>query len=91
MSKKVFDQNYKRKIVKMLIEQNKTVAQVSRETGININTLYSWRKKFEIEFIHGALPHMTEQQRLRFFKKRIRILEKENKILKEKRIYLPSE
>lgn len=63
----MYENKYKREIVKMITEQNKTVAEVSRETGININTLYSWRKKFEIEFIHEALPHMTEQQRLRFF------------------------
>ncbi|AGK55566.1 hypothetical protein B1NLA3E_19110 [Bacillus sp. 1NLA3E] len=61
-----------------------------QEKWVNINTFYSWRKKFEIEFIHTALPGMTEQHRLRFLKKRIRDLEEENKILKEKKIELPS-
>jgi transposase len=85
MSKEVFEKKYKREIVKMIIEQNKTVAQVSRETAININTLYSWRKKYELEFIHNALPQMTERQRLSFFQKQVRQLEKENEILKRRK------
>lgn len=90
MSREVFDKKYKKEIVKMIIEQEKTVAQVARETGLNINTLYSWRKKYELEFIHSVLPHMTEQQRLSFYLKKIRNLEKEISILKKKELVVTS-
>lgn len=68
MRKSIYDKQLKRRIVKMMMEQNKTVAQVARETGININTLYTWRKRYALEFIHETLPQMAEFQRLRSFK-----------------------
>ncbi len=83
MSKSVYDKKMKRKIVQILMEQNKTVAQVARETDININTLYSWKKKYALEFIHEALPQMTEHQRLRAFQKHIRELKEEIERLKK--------
>ncbi|MGJ7910380.1 transposase [Neobacillus sp. LXY-1] len=85
MSKSICDKQLKKRIVKMMMEQNKSVAQVARETGININTLYSWKKKYALEFIHETLPQMTEFQRLKFFQKHIRALQKENMILRTKK------
>ncbi len=84
MKKTIYDKQMKRKIIQMMMEQNKTVAQVARETAININTLYSWKKKYTMEFIHEALPQMTEYQRLRAFQKHICKLEEEIAMLKSR-------
>lgn len=87
MGKAIFDEKFKRKIVKLIIEKNLTVAQVARDTDININTLYSWKKKYGLEFIHSELPQMTERKRLKFFQQRIDDLRKENLFLKNRLSY----
>lgn len=87
MAKKKFDNTLKRRVVQYIIEQNLPVAQMSRMIDVNINTLYSWKRKFGLEFIDDALPLMTENQRISFFQHRIRELKKENSILKKKLSY----
>ena len=83
MSRKTFDEDFKRSTVQMMIEQNKSVAQTARDLDISPNTIHNWRKKYANEFIDAALPSMTEDQQLRTFQKRIRDLEEENAILKK--------
>ncbi len=83
MSRQVFDEDFKRSTVQMMIEQNKPVAQAARELDINPNTLHNWKKKYSSEFIRESLPQMSEDQQLRAFQKRIRDLEEENAILKK--------
>jgi transposase len=83
MSKKTFDEDFKRSTVQMMMEQNKSVAQTARELDINPNTIQNWKKKYSEEFIETALPKMTEDQQLRAYQKRIRDLEEENAILKK--------
>lgn len=87
MGKATFDEKQKRKIIKVIMEQNLTVAQVARDKNININTLYSWKKKYGLEFIHESLPQMTEHQRIKFFQQSIRDLKEENSILKKRLNY----
>jgi transposase len=41
MSRQVFDEDFKRSTVQMMIEQNKPVAQAARELDINPNTLHN--------------------------------------------------
>lgn len=67
----------------MMMEQNKSVAQTSRDLEINPITIHNWRKKYAEEFIDDAIPKMTENKQLRTFQKRIRDLEEENAILKK--------
>ncbi len=83
MSRKVFDEDFKRSTVQMMMEQNKSVAQTTRDLDINPNTIHNWKKKYSKEFIEDALPQMTEDQQLKSFQKRIRDLEEENAILKK--------
>lgn len=47
MRTETLDENFKKEIVQMIIEQNVTVAQVAKEKHININTLYSWKKNMD--------------------------------------------
>lgn len=83
MSRKSFDEDFKRSTVQMMIEQNKSVAQAARELEISPNTIHNWKKKYADVFIDDAIPKMTEDQQLRTFQKRIRDLEEENAILKK--------
>ncbi|MFT8320485.1 MAG: transposase [Bacillus sp. (in: firmicutes)] len=43
---KRYDETLKKETVKYIVENNKPVAQVARETGVNTNTLHGWIKKY---------------------------------------------
>jgi transposase len=43
---KRYDETFKQETVKYILDNNKPVAQVARETGINDNTLHGWVKKY---------------------------------------------
>ena len=61
-------------------------AQVARELGVNVNTLYTWMSRFKE---HPAEPFVgsgnlhQEDAELRALKKRIKDLEEENEFLKK--------
>jgi transposase len=65
-----------------------TVAQVARDFGISESCLHRWVKLAEIE--DGARPGTTSQEstELRELKKRNRLLEQENEILRRAAAYL---
>ena len=62
------------------------VAQVARELGINVNTLYTWMSRFKKHssdpFVGSGNLHQEDAE-LRSLKKRIRDLEEENEFLKK--------
>ncbi len=81
---KRYDESFKKETVKYIVENNKAVAQVAREVGVNENTLHGWVKKY------GQQPEMkavqtfsTPEAELRALQKQIRDLEEENEILKK--------
>ncbi|GLB60312.1 hypothetical protein NCCP133_24440 [Cytobacillus sp. NCCP-133] len=41
-----FEEAFKMETVKYMNENNKPVAQVAREVGVNANTLHGWVKKY---------------------------------------------
>ena len=69
-------------------------AQVARELGINVNTLYTWMSRFKE---HPAQPFVgsgnlhQEDAELRALKKRIKDLEEENEFLKKSKRLLCKE
>jgi transposase len=83
MSKRIFDEDFKKSTVQMMIEKNKSVAQTARELDISPNTLHTWKKKYAEPFMEAALPAMTENQQIKAMQKRLRDLEEENAILKK--------
>ncbi|SEO33268.1 Transposase [Amphibacillus marinus] len=40
-----FEEAFKMETVKYIHEHNKSVAQVARELGVNVNTVHGWVKK----------------------------------------------
>ncbi|MDP4086707.1 MAG: transposase [Bacillota bacterium] len=81
---KRYDETFKKETVKYIAENHKSISQVSRETGVNSNTLHGWIKKY------GQQPEIKEVQtfsspdaELRALKKQLRDLEEENEILKK--------
>lgn len=61
-------------------------AQVARELGINVNTLYTWMTRFKKHpqdpFVGSGNLHQEDAE-MRALKKRIKDLEEENEFLKK--------
>ena len=76
---KIYDPAYKLEICKQVESGTATVAEISRETGVNENTLYTWLNRYRANsakpFVGSGniLPENEELVRLR----------KENKYLRE--------
>ena len=64
------------------------LSQIAKDFGIHFTTLYSWMKKADVE--DGLKPGMTEDQaaELREVKRRNRLLEQENEVLRRAAAYL---
>lgn len=64
------------------------MVQIAKDFGISEACLHSWLKKADIE--DGNRPGLTESERveLRELKKRNRLLEQENEVLRKAAAYL---
>ncbi|MGI6684442.1 MAG: IS3 family transposase [Bacillota bacterium] len=79
-----FDEAFKIETVKYISENNKSVAQVAREVGVNVNTLHGWVKKYgQQPEIKAVQSFSSESAELRALQKEIRDLKEENEILKK--------
>lgn len=69
-------------------EPGVTLEQVAADFGIHVMTLSGWIKKADIE--DGARPGVTaaESAETRELKKRVRLLEQENEVLRRAAAYL---
>jgi len=68
------------------VQSGVSAAQVARELGINVNTLYAWMSRFKghpTEPSVGSGNLHQEDAELRALKRRIRDLEEENGFLKK--------
>lgn len=79
-----YDESFKQETVKYILENNKSVAQVARETGVNTNTLHNWIKKYGKQpEIKVAQTFTSPEAELKALQKQMRDLEEENEILKK--------
>ncbi len=72
---KKYDKDFKKEVVKKYLD-GQSVASISREIGLNENTIHKWKK--EILSVNGEV----DQEKL-VMRKRIFELEQENEILKK--------
>ena len=85
-----YDPAYKLEVCKQVASGSTTVAEISRETGINENTIYNWMKRFrenqEAPFV-GSGKVLPENEELVKLRKEVRDLREENEILKNAAAY----
>lgn len=87
---KAYDPAYKIEVCKQVESAMATVPEISRETGISENTLYTWLKRYrenrEKPFVGSGriLPENEELVRLR---REVKDLREENEILKKAAAY----
>lgn len=85
---KAFPEEFRRDVVAVARRREAPMSQVARDFGISESCLARWVHQAEIE--DGARDGLTlaEQAEIRELKKRNRLLEQENEVLRRAAIYL---
>jgi transposase len=85
---KPFPEEFRRDVVAVARKREATYVQIAKDFGISEATLHGWIKKADVE--EGVRPGLTaaDATELRESKKRIKLLEQENYILRRAAAYL---
>lgn len=85
---KPYPQEFRDDVVAVVRKGQAPLAQIAKDFGISEGSLTNWMKRADIE--DGKRPGLTEPDRaeLREAKKRIRLLEQENEVLRRAAAYL---
>ena len=81
---KQYEEEFKRQSVKHVFQTGKAVAQVARESGISVNILHDWVKKYKPDpKVIKQRTFRSDDQQTKEMERRIQDLEEENAILKK--------
>jgi len=85
---KAFPEEFRRDVVAVARRKQAPMSQIARDFGISEACLHRWVKRAEIE--DGVREGLTlaEEAEIRELKKRNRLLEQENEVLRRAAIYL---
>ena len=85
---KPYPKEFRDDVVAVARKGEASLAQIAKDFGISEGSLANWMKKADIEDGHG--PGLTDADRaeLRELKKRNRLLEQENEVLRRAAAYL---
>jgi transposase len=92
MARRSYDKQFKMAAVKLVLEDNMTVAEVSKELDIHYNSLYRWISEYE-EYGESAFPgHGTALYSYQYEIKKLKAenleLRKELELLKKFQAFL---
>ena len=86
--KKNYSKEFKQSAVKMVISSEKTTAQVARELGVNVTTLYSWVEKEKASEAESAEVTKSDLfDELKRLKKELSDVKEQRDILKKAAAY----
>ena len=85
---KAFPMEFRRDVVAVAQRREAPISQIARDFGISPSCIQRWLKRAEIE--EGVRDGLTlaEETEIRELKKRNRLLEQENEVLRRAAIYL---
>lgn len=85
---KPFPEEFRSDVVAVALRKEAPLSQVARDFGISESCLHRWVRRAEIE--QGAREGLTlaEEAEIRELKKRNRLLEQENEVLRRAAVYL---
>lgn len=89
-----FDVSFKLEVVKMIKDQDLSVAQVCRDMGLGETAVRRWVQQYEAEQLGGGgigKPLTAEQQRIRQLEQQVRELKMDNDILKKATVFFARE
>jgi transposase len=79
--KRTYDKEFKINTVKLILSNQKRISELSRELGINENTLHLWKQKY-LKDAEDAFPGKGHQSPI---DSELTRLKRENRVLKEER------
>jgi transposase-like protein len=84
---KAYPADFRRDVVAVARRHEAPLVQIAKDFGISDATLHNWLKKADVE--DGVRPGLNEADgaEMRALKKRARLLEQENEILRRAAIY----
>lgn len=84
--RKTYDKEFKLSAVKMIVEGGMSVRRISKDLGVNENSLYKWKRAY-LEDHQNAFPGKgrmrPEEEELMNLKKELSIVKMERDILKK--------
>ncbi len=85
---KAFPEEFRRDVVAVALRKQAPMSQIAKDFGISESRLHRWVRRAEIE--DGVRDGLTlaEEAEIRELKKRNRLLEQENEVLRRAAIYL---
>lgn len=85
---KAYPEEFRRDVVAVARKREAPLTQIAKDFGVSEATLHNWMKRADVE--DGVREGMTaaEQAEMRELKKRNRLLEQENYILRRAAAYL---
>ena len=85
---KAFPEEFRRDVVAVALRRQAPMSQIAKDFGISESCLHRWVRRAEIE--DGVREGLTlaEEAEIRELKKRNRLLEQENEVLRRAAIYL---
>jgi transposase len=84
-----YTEEFKRDAIRLVEEEGLSVARVARDLGVNVNSIYDWRKKYRDE--QSEELGDSELEELKRLRKRVRVLEEEREILKKAAAFFAKE
>ena len=89
MSKKYYEENFKKQIVKIYNQGNHTYRELSEQYGIAASTMRQWVIRYNNTRSFNAEDNKTdEEKRIKEIEKKVKQLEMENDILKQAALLL---
>jgi transposase-like protein len=85
---KAFPLEFRRDVVAVARQSDAPIAQAARDFGISESCLQRWLKLDDVEEGRRSGVTRAESAELREAKKRIRLLEQENEVLRRAAVYL---
>ena len=85
---KAFPREFRQDVIRVYRDSDASMAQVAKDFGISETCLHRWMKRAEIE--DGLREGLTlaEEAEIRELRKRNRLLEQENEVLRRAAVYL---
>ena len=85
---KAFPEEFRRDVVAVALRHDAPMSQVARDFGVSQSCLSRWVRRAEIEDGRREGLTLAEEAEIHALKKRNRLLEQENEVLRRAAIYL---
>ncbi len=85
-TRRMYDQEFKKEAVRLVIEGKGTACKIASELGINENILYRWVRQFRVDpknSFPGKGKLKTEDEEMRKLKRELADVKEERDILKK--------